>query len=83
MKRFLTAAAVSAATVLAVSCAKERTANTNEAAKRYFDAWVTVQKEAHPEYLWEKTGNGVYLLLRTSGTVKERACCAYGGSPYT
>ena len=63
MKRFLTAAAaVSAATVLAVSCAKERTSDTNEAAKRYFDAWVTVQKETHPEYLWEKTGNGVYLL---------------------
>ena len=62
MKRFLTAAAVSAVTVLAVSCAKERTSDTNEAAKRYFDAWVTVQKETHPEYLWEKTGNGVYLL---------------------
>lgn len=62
MRRTVTAVTVSAAALLAVSCAKERETSSGEDEKRYFDAWVTVQKEKHPEYMWEKTGSGIYLL---------------------
>ena len=62
MRRTITATAISAAVLLAVSCAKERGTSTNEDARRYFEAWVAVQSKAHPEYMWEKAGSGIYIL---------------------
>ena len=62
MRRTITATAISAAILLAVSCAKERGTSTNEDARRYFEAWVAVQSKAHPEYMWEKAGSGIYIL---------------------
>lgn len=62
MRRTITATAISAAVLLAVSCAKERGTSTNEDARRYFEAWVAVQSKAHPEYMWKKAGSGIYIL---------------------
>ena len=49
-------------------CGKNRTAGNNEAAKRYLDAWVQVQKQKHPEYLWKQTELGSWILEETQGT---------------
>lgn len=53
--------------MIAAGCAKERTVSSNEATKRYFDAWIDVQKKAHPEYMWEKVGDGIYILEDAEG----------------
>lgn len=61
------AALVSSAAVLA-GCAKETTAPTNEAEKRYFDAWMHVN---HPDLA--PTDHWVYILKDTPGTGEDFA----------
>ena len=50
-----------------VSCARTVTTAKHEADKRSFDAWVHVQKEIHPEYLWKQTELGSWLLEEEVG----------------
>lgn len=66
MKRFLIISA--AAACLLAACAKTRTTSSSDATKRHFDAWVHVQKQKHPEYLWEQTELGSWLLEDETGT---------------
>lgn len=53
---------------LTVSCEKKSSTNQNEAAYRYWQAWVEAQKADHPEYLWQKTALGSYILEDTGGS---------------
>ncbi len=52
MKNVFVCAALAALITVAAGCAKTPDTGTNEQAQRYYNAWVTVKKEAHPEYLW-------------------------------
>ncbi len=52
MRNFIICATLSVVLILAIGCAKEVHVGSNDANQRYYNAWVTVQKEAHPEYLW-------------------------------
>lgn len=45
-----------------ISCEKKSTQTQNDAAYRYWQAWIEVQKADHPEYLWQKTALGSYIL---------------------
>ena len=54
--------------MLALSCAQQGTVGKNDAAKRRFDAWVNVQKTKHPEYKWQQTELGSWILEETVGT---------------
>ena len=54
--------------MLALSCAQQGTVGKNDAAKRRFDAWVNVQKGKHPEYKWQQTELGSWILEETIGT---------------
>ena len=51
------------------SCGRTVATSQHEADKRSFDAWVHVQKEKHPypEYLWQQTRLGSWLLEDTAG----------------
>ena len=51
-------------------CAKTITQTNNEASKRYLDAWVYVQKQKHPEYLWKQTPLGSWIIEETEGKGK-------------
>lgn len=53
---------------LAASCGRTKTTSQHEADQRSFNAWVKVQKELHPEYLWQPTELGSWLLEETVGT---------------
>ncbi len=50
------------------SCGRTVTTNVHDADKVGFDAWVHVQKEKHPEYLWRQTALGSWILEETVGT---------------
>lgn len=50
-----------------VSCGRTVTTAKHEADKRSFDAWVQVQKELHPEYLWQQTELGSWILEEETG----------------
>ena len=65
MKRIAIIAAVA---LCLCGCGKTRTVGTNEASKRYFDAWVHVQKQKQPELLWQETALGSWLLMDSKGT---------------
>ena len=41
------------AAVLCCGCAHSVKTGASDAAKRYIDAWVQVQKQLHPEYEWK------------------------------
>ncbi len=41
-----------ATVLLMTGCAKTLGSKTNEQAQKYYNSWVTVKKDAHPEYLW-------------------------------
>ena len=63
MKReFLLSAAISAAALLPQGCAVEKEAPANEAAKRYFDAWMAVN---YPGL--QPSGNGIYIIEDIEG----------------
>jgi len=53
---------------LIAACGRTPTTSKHEADKLSFDAWVQVQKELHPEYLWKQTELGSWLLEETVGT---------------
>ena len=67
MMKKLTILALAAALCLC-GCAKKATTGDNDATKRYFDAWVHVQKQQHPEYLWQQTPLGSWILEDVEGT---------------
>ena len=64
MKRLLF---ITIAAICLCACGKKTTIGTNESAKFYFDSWVEVQKQKHPEYLWNKTAWGAYILQDQAG----------------
>ncbi len=59
---------VAAAALLFAGCAKSPSSKSTDAPKRYLEAWVQVQKEKHPEYLWTQTSLGAWLLEDEAGT---------------
>ena len=65
MKKFIIIAA--AAACLLWACGKSSTTQPAESSKRYFDAWVHVQKQKHPEYLWHETSLGSWILEDVPG----------------
>ena len=50
------------------ACGRTVATSQHEADKRSFDAWVTVQKELHPEYLWQQITLGSWILEEEPGT---------------
>lgn len=62
MRRIIVSAVSIAAAVLLSGCAKEVTSKVNEAEKRYFDAWMTVN---HPDA--KPTGLGIYIIEEEVG----------------
>lgn len=62
MRKIISYTAAAILIVLCSSCAKERSSVTNDAAKRYFDAWIYVH---HPDA--ERTGLGSYIIEDTPG----------------
>lgn len=67
MKKYI----IFALSVIALaSCGRVVATKQHEADKRSFDAWVKVQQEKHPspEYLWQQTSLGSWLLEETAGT---------------
>ncbi len=52
MRNLSVCAAVAAVALVAVGCAKEASTSSNEETQRFYNAWVKVQKEANPDYLW-------------------------------
>lgn len=53
---------------LSIGCGRTVATRQHDADKRSFDAWVYVQKESHPEYLWKQTNLGSWILEDTPGT---------------
>ncbi len=55
---------------LAAACGRTVTPTKHDADKLSFDAWVTVQMQKHPkpEYLWQQTRLGSWILEDTPGT---------------
>ena len=53
---------------LCIGCGRTVATRQHDADKRSFDAWVYVQKESHPEYLWKQTNLGSWILEETPGT---------------
>lgn len=53
------------AVLSASSCARTGTTGKNDAAQRYFDAWVGNQSELHKEFLWKSTELGSRVLIHT------------------
>ncbi|MCD8208043.1 MAG: FKBP-type peptidyl-prolyl cis-trans isomerase [Bacteroidales bacterium] len=43
---------LAAMALLATGCAKTLDSKTNEEAQRYYNSWITVKKDAHPEFCW-------------------------------
>ena len=50
-----------------IGCGRTVTTSQHEADQRSFNAWVHVQKELHPEYLWQQTPLGSWLLEEETG----------------
>lgn len=67
MKKYIILATI---LCIAASCGRTVTTSKHEADKMSFDAWVKVQMEKHPkpEYLWQQTRLGSWLLEETVGT---------------
>lgn len=63
MKKIISAILCTAAAVAIVGCAKEVTVGSNEANKRFFDAWIHVN---HPDIT--PTELGVYILEEEEGS---------------
>ena len=55
------------AVICLCGCGKSKKTQTYEAAERYLKAWVQVQKQKHPEYLWKETALGSWILEETEG----------------
>ena len=64
MKRILI---IASALLCLVSCGRTVATAKHEADKLSFDAWIHVQKEQHPEYLWKQTELGSWLLEEEIG----------------
>ena len=48
-------------------CAHSVKSGASDAAKRYIEAWVHVQKQLHPEYEWKQTSLGSWILEDVPG----------------
>ncbi|MBQ9462566.1 MAG: FKBP-type peptidyl-prolyl cis-trans isomerase [Bacteroidales bacterium] len=66
MKKFIIIAA--AAVCLCAACGKTAKVGNNDAAKRHFEAWVHVNKQDHPEYVWKQTSLGSWILEEEEGS---------------
>ena len=66
MKKYIILTAVLACFI--GGCAKTPSTLSTEATKRYLDAWVYVQKQKHPEYLWTQTPLGAWILEEEQGS---------------
>ena len=65
MKKYI----ISAAFVCIIfGCGRTVATKQHDADKRSFDAWVYIEKEKHPEYLWKQTNLGSWILEDTPGT---------------
>ncbi|MGN1046182.1 MAG: hypothetical protein ACI4QG_03705, partial [Candidatus Cryptobacteroides sp.] len=62
MRKIISYTAAVVLIAMCCSCAKERSSVTNDAAKRYFDAWIHVH---HPDA--PRTGLGSYIIEDTKG----------------
>lgn len=71
MKKIEIIIAVASAMLLAASCAQSETVGKNDVAERSLNAWVTYQKTLHPEYKWEQTELGSWILEETVGSGAE------------
>lgn len=56
------------AALLATACAQTPKSYDTDATKRYLEAWVHVQKQKHPDYLWKQTELGSWILEDVPGT---------------
>ncbi len=95
MRNLCTCAAVVAVAAVAAGCAQEASESDNVETQRYYNAWVTVQKESHPEYLWNPFSYGTaatsssaeadyaYILEETEGTGEEIPDSSYIFVTYT
>ncbi len=52
MRRIILCTIFTATVLLMTGCAKTLGSKTNEQAQIYYNAWVKVKKDAHPDYLW-------------------------------
>ena len=59
---------IAAAILCLYGCGKKVSSSENEASRRYLNAWVEVQKQKHPEYLWKKTEWGSWILEDEEGS---------------
>ena len=50
-----------------IGCGRTVATRQHDADKRSFDAWVYVEKENHPEYLWRQTTLGSWVLEDVPG----------------
>lgn len=48
-------------------CAKNKAVEVNTANVKYWNAWIKAQQEENPEYLWQKTPLGAYILESEGG----------------
>lgn len=67
MKKTIIILAIIAAAFMCCGCAHSVKSGASDAAKRYIDAWVHVQKQQHPEYVWRKTTLGSWILEDVPG----------------
>ena len=78
MKKYIILTAILAC--LAAGCAKSPASLSTDATRRYLEAWVHVQKQKHPEYLWKQTPLGAWILEDKEGSGK--ALGEFGDSTY-
>ena len=60
--RKLIAPILALSVLLIAGCAVEPISIQNEAERDSFEAWIALQKQLHPEYLWKKTPLGSYII---------------------
>ena len=68
MKKYIILTSILAC--LAAGCAKSPASLSTDATRRYLEAWVHVQKQKHPEYLWKQTPLGAWILEDKEGSGK-------------
>ena len=66
MNRLSILICAAAAATLMASCAKENVTHTNDAGKRFLEAWMKIN---HPDAV--KSGLGIYILEENAGSGKE------------
>jgi len=70
MKKYTIILALAAICCLS-GCGKTVASGLYDSDSRYFDAWVHVQKQDHPEYEWKQTSMGCWILEDEQGKGEE------------